>query len=191
MKTYKAFISYSHAADGNLAPALQTALHRFARPWYKLRALHIFRDQTNLSANPALWRSIEAALGESEYFLLLASPQAAQSQWIKREIGWWVSHCLPDKMLIVLTDGELEWDAEKQDFDWQRTTALPKDVSGKFEDIPLYVDLRWAKTVDHLSLQYPKFRSAILDLAASLHGKPKDELGGEDVRQYRKTWRLV
>ena len=35
---YDAFISYSHAADGRLAPALQRALHRFAKPWYQVRA---------------------------------------------------------------------------------------------------------------------------------------------------------
>ena len=29
---YDAFLSYSHAADGKLAPALQRALHRFAKP---------------------------------------------------------------------------------------------------------------------------------------------------------------
>ena len=28
---YKAFISYSHGADGQLAKSLQTALHRFAK----------------------------------------------------------------------------------------------------------------------------------------------------------------
>jgi hypothetical protein len=39
---YNAFISYNHAADGTLAPALQSALHRFAKPWYKLRALRVF-----------------------------------------------------------------------------------------------------------------------------------------------------
>src|SRR5262245_5926485 len=39
---YKAFMSYSHAADGRLAPTLQSALHRFAKPWYRLRALSIF-----------------------------------------------------------------------------------------------------------------------------------------------------
>lgn len=33
---YEAFISYSHAADGQLAPAIQRALHRLARPWYKV-----------------------------------------------------------------------------------------------------------------------------------------------------------
>jgi hypothetical protein len=45
---YKAFISYSHAADGKLAPALQFALHRFARRWYALPAIG-FRDRVGLS----------------------------------------------------------------------------------------------------------------------------------------------
>ena len=31
---YKAFISYSHAADNRLAPMLQSALQRFAKPFY-------------------------------------------------------------------------------------------------------------------------------------------------------------
>ena len=35
---YDAFISYSHAADGKLAPNLQDALQRFAKPWYRRRA---------------------------------------------------------------------------------------------------------------------------------------------------------
>jgi hypothetical protein len=36
---YNAFMSYSHEADkaDKLAPALQTALHRFAKPWFRLR----------------------------------------------------------------------------------------------------------------------------------------------------------
>jgi hypothetical protein len=74
---YHGFISYSHAADGKLAPALQRALHKLAKPWYSFRLIHVFRDQSSLSANPALWASIETALSESEYFLLMASPIAA------------------------------------------------------------------------------------------------------------------
>ena len=52
---YKGFISYSHAADGRLAPALQSALQSLAKPWYRPRALRIFRDETGLSTNPHLW----------------------------------------------------------------------------------------------------------------------------------------
>ena len=57
--TYEAFISYSHAADGRLAPTLQTGLHRFAKPWYRLRAMRVFRDETTLATSPELWPSIE------------------------------------------------------------------------------------------------------------------------------------
>src|SRR5438105_15608545 len=99
--TYKAFISYSHAADGKLAPALQSALHRFAKPWYRLRAMRVFRDKTTLSATPALWPAIQKALSESEYFLLLASPRAAASDWVQNEISWWLTHRSAEKMLIL------------------------------------------------------------------------------------------
>jgi hypothetical protein len=97
---YKVFISYSHATDDKLAPALQSALHHFAKRWYQLRAIHVFRDTTNLSIDPSLWSSIEKALGDSEYFLLLASPQAAHSKWVEREVGYWLQHSSAQKLLI-------------------------------------------------------------------------------------------
>lgn len=74
--TYNAFISYSQAADGLLAPALQSALHRLTKPWYRLRAVRVFRDRTNLSANPGLWSEILKALRQSEFLLLMASPSS-------------------------------------------------------------------------------------------------------------------
>ena len=101
---YKAFISYSHAADGKLAPALQTGLHRFAKPWYRLRALRAFRDETTLATSPELWPSIESALRQSEYFLFLASPEAAQSYWVRKEFEFWVRQRSKDRMLIILTE---------------------------------------------------------------------------------------
>ena len=52
---YKAFISYSHAADGKLAPALQHGLQNFACPWNQLRAIRVFRDKTGLTTTPGLW----------------------------------------------------------------------------------------------------------------------------------------
>jgi hypothetical protein len=59
---YDAFISYSHAADGSLAPALQYGLQTLAKPLFQRKALRVFRDQTNLAATPELWPTIEQAL---------------------------------------------------------------------------------------------------------------------------------
>src|SRR4051812_571336 len=102
---YKAFISYSHAADGKLAPALQAGLQQFAKPWYRLRTMRVFRDETGLAVTPELWDSIQRAMEQSEFFILLVSPQAAQSQWVEQEVRFWLQHRSHEKLLIVCTDG--------------------------------------------------------------------------------------
>jgi hypothetical protein len=66
---YRAFISYNHDADGNLAPALRDALQVFARRWYRVHAIKVFHDRSSLSASHGLWSMVERALSGSEYFL--------------------------------------------------------------------------------------------------------------------------
>ncbi|MGI0013761.1 MAG: WD40 repeat domain-containing protein, partial [Nitrososphaera sp.] len=116
----------------------------------------------------------------------MASPKAAESPWVRREIDWWIANRPIANMLILFTDGELTWDSTHKDFDWNRTTALPRQFSGIYKSEPLYVDLRRFRTVDQLSLRDSEFRNAILDIAPPLHGRDKDELDGEDVRQHRR-----
>jgi hypothetical protein len=54
--TYNAFISYSHAVDGKPAPTMQASLHRFARPWNRVRAGGQARQRRQ-------WRSISSTSG--------------------------------------------------------------------------------------------------------------------------------
>jgi WD40 repeat protein len=187
---YDGFISYSRALDGTLAPTLQSALERFAKPWYRLRRLRVFRDDASLSANPGLWTSIEEALDAARFLVLLASPQAAASIWVGREVAHWRER-REDGLLIVLTEGEIGWDDARGDFDWDRTTALPRAIGGAFREEPRYVDLSWARTKEHLSLRDARFREAVADVAAPLHGRPKDELIGEEIRLHRRAVRLA
>ena len=191
MSAYQAFMSYSHSADGVLAPAFRLALHKFAKPWYKTRALSVFLDQSSLSANPGLWAAIEKALGSAEHFILFASPESAASPWVRKEIEWWLQHRSMETMLVLLTGGELFWNPDGNDFDWKRTTAISAELTGHFPAEPLYVDLRWAKAEGTFSLRSPRFRAAVLDVAAPLHNRNKDELDGEDIRQGRRTRRLA
>jgi WD40 repeat protein len=104
---------------------------------------------------------------------------------------WWIENRSTDRILIVLSGGELVWDRTRGDFDWSVTTALSKDLSNRFREEPLYVDLRWAGGQDGLTLRNLQFRNAVLDLSATIRGIPKDRLDGDDVRQLRKNRRLV
>ena len=185
--SYQAFISYSHMADRNTAAALQDGLQRLAKPWYRLRAIRVFLDKISLAVNPGLWSQIQKALAASEYFILMASPPAAVSPWVRKEVEYWTEHRDPRKFLIVLTAGELAWHPAAGDFDWERSTALPPSLRGRFQEEPLFLDLRWARTSEDLSLQNPRFRDAAADLAATVRSVAKDELVGEDVRQHRRV----
>ena len=40
-------------------------------------------------------------------------------------------------------------------------------------------------------MRNPRFRECVADIAAPLHGRPKDELIGEDIRQHRRRVRLA
>jgi hypothetical protein len=185
---FHAFVSYSHALDGKLAPALQAALQRLAKKWYRARALRVFRDDASMPVSFNLWDEIERALDASEYFILLASPQARKSDWVGKEAARWRETKPKDTLLLVLTDGELVWDKNTKDFDWARTNALPEVLKGAFGDEPpRWVDLRWARAEEHLSLEHPKFRDAVAELAAPLHHLAKDQLISEEITQQRRA----
>jgi WD40 repeat protein len=188
---YDAFISYSHAADGTLAPAVQQGLEMLAKPIYQRRALRVFRDQTSLAVTPALWPEIQQALQASRYFILLASPTAARSPWVDQELAWWMRHREPETLLIVLTAGSIVWDQANSDFEWRSTDALPRQLSGWFREEPLWVDLRWAREASRLSHRDPRLQDNVATLAAPLRGIPKDDLVGRDIVLHRRTVRLT
>ena len=142
--------------------AVQTGLERFAKPWYRMRALRVFRDKLSLSASPGLWSSIERGLEASQWMLLMASPEAARSPWVRKEVGWWLGHHRAARLLVVLTGGQLAWDPTRGDFDWSRTDALPEDVlGGAFAEEPLWVDLRWARHEEQIDQSNPGSGTAL------------------------------
>jgi WD40 repeat protein len=186
---YDAFISYSHAADGTFAPSLQQGLQRLARRWNQRRALHVFRDETGLAVTPHLWESITDALDTAGWFVLLASPESAQSEWVGKEIEHWLAKPDggPERILIVVTDGVCRW--EGTDFSAD-STAVHQHLRHVFSEEPLYQDMSWARTDDHLDLHNPRFRTDVARVAAPMHGVDQDELVGEDIRQFKLARRL-
>src|ERR1700729_3858972 len=54
---YDAFLSYAHR-DRQVAMGIQKGLHQIGRRLGQLRALRVFRDDTDLTASPDLWGRI-------------------------------------------------------------------------------------------------------------------------------------
>ncbi len=88
---YKAFISYSHI-DHKYAAWLHKALEAYAIPRHLRQAgslkrlTPIFRDKAELPASADLSETIKQALAQSEYLIVLCSPEAAASNWVNSEI---------------------------------------------------------------------------------------------------------
>ena len=218
---YGAFISYSHAASQDVARGLQKWLQIYAKPWYRRRAVNVFRDETDLAAAPALWSKITRALDDSSHFILLASPKAAQSKWVKREVRHWLgdskahdeqgdaldaplSGARPERaatLLIALTDGEIAWDengrgAARGDFDWKATDALPRALAGVFTEEPQWIDLRQIVRRDDLrnslSRSNAAFMHAVAQLSAPIRGLADfSQLVSEDFRQHKRALRTA
>ena len=186
---YDAFISYSHAKDKPIAAALQSVVQSLGKPWYKRRALRIFRDDTSLSATPHLWPTIEAALAESRFLILLASTEAARSMWVGKEVNYWLEHRDTDTLLIAVTDGELAWTPGAADFAWSDATPLPAVLKGRFPHEPKWVDLRAYRA--GASKRDRKFTELGADFAAAVHGVRKEDLLSEEVRQQRRALALA
>ena len=189
MPLYDAFISYSHAKDKPIAAALQSVVQTLGKAWYQRRVLRVFRDDTSLSATPHLWPSIEQALGESRYLILLASPEAAASPWVAKEVEYWLEHKGPETLFIGVTDGELAWDAKKSDFKWAATTPLPPVLKGRFPSEPKWVDLcPYREGANPHNAQFIQLGA---DFAAAIRGMPKEDLLSQEVRQQRRALTLA
>lgn len=186
-----AFLSYSHRSDLALAAAVEKGLEKLAKPLFAIRAMEVFRDESDLAASSGLTPALEKQLEQSRWLIFFASRTAARSAYCSDEVAWWVRQRGMDRLLIALTDGNIAWDRQRGDFDWAATDALPECLRGAFTAEPRYVDLRAVKQSEQLSLANPLFRSTLLDLAAPVRGIPKNQLDNEDVKRNRLFRRLV
>src|SRR5262249_15441360 len=86
--------------------------------------------------------------------------------------------------------GSWVWDPAAGDFDWERSTAVPFALRGVFLEEPRHLDLRWARSETQLDLRHGRFRDAVTELAAPIHGMSKEDVDGEDVARYRGMTQL-
>ena len=82
-------------------------------------------------------------MDRSRYLIVVLSPRAAGSEWVDREVGYWLEHRGPHQLLIVVAEGQQHWDEATRRFDPDRSdVALPVLTEpGVMGDEPLYVDV--------------------------------------------------
>ena len=113
-RTYKAFISYRHKpVDVSIAELLQKRIEHYHIPKYmrqngEVRLGYVFRDRDELPLSSNLTSSIETALDNSEYLIVVCTPDTPQSMWVRKEIEYFLSHHDMDHVIVVLADGNYD-----------------------------------------------------------------------------------
>ncbi len=189
MALYDAFVSYSYANDKSVASALQTTVQKLGKLWYRRRALRLFATTPASPPRRSFGRRSSGRSEESLHFILLASPQAAASKWVNKEVAYWLDHNSIDTLLIGVTHGELFWDDTAGDFAARRNLPLPSVLAGRFPSEPSWVDLRAYR--DGADKRDAKLTELAADFAAAIRGIPKEDLLSQEVRQQRRALTLA
>lgn len=110
-RKYKAFISYRHLPlDAQVAKAVHRSIERFVIPRRlringEKRLGLVFRDEDELPIAGPLSSNIERALDNSEYLIVICTPETGKSPWVLKEIDYFLRHHDRDHILTILADG--------------------------------------------------------------------------------------
>lgn len=179
IRPFRAFVSYCHA-DKAFAAWLQRRLEGYRLPrrladqveplpgQAQGRIGPIFRDREDLSAATDLSAAVREAIAVSSALVVVASPDAAKSQWVAREIELFRDLHPEAPVLVALAGGEPH-------------ESLPEAL--RFNAEPLCADFR---------KQGDGKRLAFLKIVAGLAGLPLDALVQRDAqRQVRRVMALT
>ena len=112
--TYDAFLSYSSRSDYQTARQIEGFLesfHKAASRTTNLRPLQICRDGSDFripgrcvpdtAVEDAVLERVKRELGNSRVLLVLCSPDAVRSDYMRQEIAFWLDQC-PDRLILPL-----------------------------------------------------------------------------------------
>ncbi len=113
---YDAFISYRHCElDSFISENLHKKLENFKLPKSvikktspsKTKIERVFRDEAELPLSNNLSDPISEALANSEFLIVICTPNLPKSEWCKKEIETFVQLHDRKHVLLVLADGEI------------------------------------------------------------------------------------
>lgn len=166
---YDAFISYRHTPlDMEMAKRLHKGLETFKVPRAvrlktgKKNIKRVFRDQEELPIGSDLDENIKKALQESEYLIVVCSPNTPKSEWVCKEIETFIKLHDRNHVLAMLIEGEPDESFPSQILVDENNTPVE----------PLAADVRGETPKE----RNKKFKTELLRLAASVLGCNYDDL---------------
>jgi tetratricopeptide (TPR) repeat protein len=198
-RRYVAFISYSHV-DRAAARWLHRRIETYRIPAQLLatpappdtalpRLSPIFIDREELPTSVDLAESVRAALQQSEFLIVVCSPDAARSHWVNEEVRLFKTMGRGANVLCLIVDGEpatqrrgLPLELECMPPALRFEVAADGRVTERPAAEPLAADIRRGQDSRH---------EATLKILAALLRVPLDRLRQRDVARRHRRLALV
>ncbi|UTW45254.1 TIR domain-containing protein [bacterium SCSIO 12696] len=193
---YRAFISYRHTdADRKWAKWLMHSLETYRTPKTLIkkgiaqRVGRLFRDDDEIPASSDLGSQLEEALRNSEFLLVICSPNTPSSHWVRREITLFQEMGRGDRIIPLLVEGEPEDSFPSELLQTVRTRTLADGTEERYTEKmePLAADVRPRSDEKHKATRH---RALIRILAVLLKCHFDDLEQREQVRQRQRSRRL-
>ena len=172
---YDAFISYRHCKpDSDIVDRLHKKLENYrlpkdvAKQVGKSRLERVFRDDAELSVSADLSEEITKAILNSEYLIVVCSPEYLKSEWCRKELEMFLEHSDRNHVLLVLADGEPE-------------DSFPKVM---LDSEPLAADCRGNTQAERNS----HIDKAVVRLVAAIFGVGYDDLMQRHRHEANMRW---
>ena len=182
---YKAFICYSHK-NKKFAEWLHKSIENYKIP-KSLREKYpnlpkdlkrfIFRDEEELPVDSALTTNLKDALDNSEFLIVICSPDATKSSYVEDEIKHFKSKRGEDNVLAIIVDGEPNATDSKIE-------AFPKPLRYKV-DSNIITDKKTEPLAGDARIKGKKQRT-LLKLLAGILGVNFADLWERDKKQTTK-----
>ena len=181
IRKYCAFISYRHKElDKNIAKQIHSKIERYTVPkemrekWGSKKLGKVFRDEEELPVSSNLSESICLALDNTDYLIVICTPDTPESLWVEREITYFLEHHDRDHVVAVLAKGTPETSFPKP------LTSITDENGNEIGTIePLAANLTG---VDH-EHSTSRLKKEVVRLYAAIMGCPFDSLWQREKRQ--------
>ncbi len=191
---YTAFISYSQD-NKKFAYALHDGLPKLKIPKdspelavlfkEKITYDRLFIDQKGIRAGSDLGEILGEKLRQSEFLIVVCTPEAVQSEWVNQEIQYFKQHRDPKNIITCVYSGRPDW-FDKENYDDQcipKALRIPfnqdEDIAVRMEHVPAWVDFRKKSAEGH--------KTAMARVACGLlYMEPNDFVKFHALRNRRK-----
>jgi YD repeat-containing protein len=193
--SYRAFISYRHVdRDRRWAKWLVSKLETYRTPKSLVqegvpqRIGKLFRDDDEIPASSDLSNQLEQALKDSEFLIVICSPDTPSSEWVRREITLFQEMGRADRIIPLLVAGEPENSFPPELLSVINTRILADGTEENYREKiePLAADVRTRADEKPSATQHRAF----IRIAAALLRCKFDDLEQRECKRQLKKRRL-